>query len=136
MMTTATTEDPAVYTWGRSAQLRAYRDYLGLGTEDMAERLGMARRQYQRIEIGQSPIPPGLFDSVRDVMSEHETAVVGIIAAVNTIEFDTEVPVIVDRSATSWERSIASRAMIRCSRIVPMTRADKNHDKITEEKST
>ena len=54
---------PATYTHGLGELIRAHRLYMCLSKDDMAARLKMNPRTYDRIESGQRDCPPGLLVS-------------------------------------------------------------------------
>lgn len=134
--------DAGGYEWGRTAKLRAYRDYMGLTTGEFAERLGMSKRSYQRMETGETAIRPGLWDTVNEVLAEFkglvqtllDTAVQHAIGPDHpsgpTIpcEFD------LDEDSSGWARAITAHAMIANPfTVLPMVQDDR--DAIAEMKA-
>jgi len=99
---------PEVYTEGLGEVIRGFRLYTGLSRAAMAAKLSMSVRSYERIEDGRRACPPGLLDSLRDVV----------------VEFDHDVDQIVDASREGsappvtvsvdvpgeWRRCVANRA--------------------------
>lgn len=88
--------------WGRGAELRAARDYLGLTLGEFAEVLNIARRSYQRMERAQAPIPATLWGTIDGLHAEFDELVDTLSAydGVIVVElWDTErvgVPTIAD----------------------------------------
>lgn len=95
---------PEVYTDGLGELIRAHRLYLCLSKDEMARRLDMAVRTYERIESGRRDCPPGLLDSIRALVDEFEAAVDAVAAAA-----PSEVAVDV---SNEWHRTIAGRAAV------------------------
>lgn len=100
------------YQWGKAGRLRAARDYLGLGTVDMATRLGMARRSYQRMETGAAAIPESLWETVDGLIAEFDAQVRKFVN-VATSSYPAGMPVTatVNEDAPAWERNVVARAV-------------------------
>lgn len=115
-MTTKTAE------WGRSAELRSRRDWLGLSAGDMAAELNMSRRSYQRMERGDEPIPAGVWADLQDVDDRMDEAVERVVAAAIAEDEQTGADVLhlrVFPDDSTWDRQVLARAIHLRRRIVP-----------------
>lgn len=102
--------DTKTYEWGHAGRLRAYRDYLGLTVQEMAERLGMARRSYQRMETGTAAVPVSLWDTIDGIVEDFEKAVTRLVRTPDGN--DATVIVELAEDASMWQRNVVARAMI------------------------
>lgn len=118
-----TTAAPATgRQWGRTAELRARRDYLGLTAEGMAAELGMSRRSYQRMERGDEPIPVGVWADVQLVDERMDTAVHNLVTAALAQDQDNPEPyleVLVYEDDSEWDRMVFARAKHGRAWLVP-----------------
>ena len=120
---------PPDYAHGLGELIRAHRLYLGLSQRGMAKNLGdMDRRSYQRIETGQDPCPPGLIDTVRDLVAKFEDEVDAVIDAATT-ELDRKYGPTVDVASKvlapsdprrDWQRCVVGRAAVDSNAIIPV----------------
>lgn len=100
------------YEWGRSARLRASRDYLGVSTMEMAYRLKMAQRSYQRMETGQAAIPASLWTTIGALHDQLDTEIASMVDAGKN-----GFSVLVQRGDTGWNRTVLARALRTCPNI-------------------
>lgn len=127
-MTDTATPNPDRYLWGASARVRAYRDYFGLGTYDMADTLGMSRRSYLRIESGEAAVPPGFWNTLDALVTRFENEVMDLLS----LRRDTDTGralVAVSDDADQWRRTVIAHAMIRDPRLRPASRDDLTAEK-------
>lgn len=122
-------KNPPDYTHDLGEFIRAHRLYLGLSQRGMAKNLGdMDRRSYQRIENGQDPCPPGLLDTISELVAKFESEVDAVIEAA-TAELDREYGDNMDvrlkvRAPSDprreWERAVVGRAAVDSTCVVPV----------------
>lgn len=106
---------PATYTHGLGELIRAHRLYMCLNKDDMAARLKMNPRTYDRIENGQRDCPPGLLDSIREVVAAFEADVDALAEA------DPGTVRVRDGQKDAWLRAVAGRAAVETEgNIVPI----------------
>jgi transcriptional regulator with XRE-family HTH domain len=137
-MTTDTKPRPETYTQGLGELIRAHRVYIGLSQRDMARRLDMARRDYQRVESGRDSCPPGLLTKVEalsdqfchdvDLLLDEAERRKGLAL---TYEVDTRLP---EAERDEWHRLVAGRAAVETSEDAPIT-LTVNVGKLTEERT-
>ena len=90
--------------------------YLGLTKAAMADALGMAERSYTRIEIGERECPPGLLDTVEEVVEKFDDAVDDV--ADTTPDPTVQVG---DIPGGEWYRAVVGRAaVITAGKITPI----------------
>lgn len=104
------------YTNDPAESVRAHRLFIGLGQREMARRLHMERRSYQRIESGADPCPSGVLDDVRDLADDFARQVdVVLDEAERRDAADGPLPlsvVVNGNDADEWLRLVAGRAMV------------------------
>lgn len=101
---------PARSTAGLGELIRAYRLYLGLSQREMADRLGKARRDYQRIEKDQDRCPPGLITVIEALVDKFDEDV-DVVLAEATLNGGADLTYTEDQE---WERNVAGRAAVLC----------------------
>jgi hypothetical protein len=109
------------YVEGMGEVLRAARLYVGMSKGGFAAKLGMAERSFVRMERGERPIPPGLFDTVDAVLDVFDTAVELVIKRA-TRSGDLTIDV-TDAGDGEWHRAVVGRACIESRRITPILSA-------------
>lgn len=97
---------PATYTHGLGELIRAHRLYLCLSKDEMAARLKMNPRTYDRIESGQRDCPPGLLDSIREVVAAFESDVDALSEA------QPGTVTVREGAQDAWLRAVAGRAAV------------------------
>lgn len=122
-------KNPHDYTHGLGEFIRAHRLYIGLSQRGMAKNLGdMDRRSYQRIENDQDPCPPGLVDTVRELVAKFETEVDAVIDAASA-ELERKYGIAVDTAVKvsapgdprqEWERCVVARAAVDSDAVLPV----------------
>lgn len=112
------TPNPPTYTEGLGEVIRALRNYTGMSKVGMAIKLGMARRSYQRIENGDDPCPPGLLDTIGEIIDQFDREVEEALALVGS-GMDVGVPVS-DDPREEWRRAVIGRASVEDARITPI----------------
>jgi len=105
--------NPPDYASGLGETIRAHRNYLGVGKDEMARQLGMNARSYERIENNQRACPPGLLDTIEKVADKFDADVVRarhktICSALTTL---TLTP-----SMDEWTRAVYGRAAVEYGR--------------------
>lgn len=101
---------PIRSTAGLGELIRAYRLYLGLSQREMADRLGKARRDYQRIEKDQDRCPPGLITVIEALVDQFDEDV-DVVLAEATLNGGADLIYTEDQE---WERNVAGRAAVLC----------------------
>ncbi len=110
--------NPDAYTNGLGEVIRASRLYMGLSKDGMAKQLRMADRSYDRIESGERDCPPGLLDSVEEVMARFDDEVAAAVALA-TSKGDMMVNVTED-PRQEWRRCVVGRAAVESNRVIPI----------------
>lgn len=111
--TTVLAPQPAEYTDGLGETIRASRLYTGLSQRGMAKRLrDMDRRSYQRIENGDDPCPPGLLDTVREVLGQFDAEVDQILEAASKVGGSRVSLFVPTDPRQEWERAVINRAYV------------------------
>lgn len=113
MTSTETKSRPAVSTDGLGELIRAHRLYLGLTQRAMADQLGKARRDYQRIENNQDRCPPGLLTTIEALSDRFDDEVDAVIEAA-LAQGGAALAVTSDEALAdqNWDRNVAGRAAI------------------------
>jgi len=106
---------PDTYTHGLGELIRSHRLYMCITRDEMAARLNMNPRTYERIEAGQRECPPGLLDTLRGVLEDFERDVDRVAdnapGEVKVSGFPSK----------SWERAVAGRASVETAgAIIPV----------------
>lgn len=109
--------NPPTYTPGLGVTIMAYRLYMGLTRDTLAERMGMNPRSLERIEQNQRDCPPGLLDTLAEMVSKFEHAVDIAVDAINTAPH----PVTLNADADEWTRAVYGRAAVETGRSVNST---------------
>ncbi len=109
------------YDWGRSAELRCARDYLGLSMSEMAEMVGrahrsmpMTKRSYQRMESGAAAVPQSLWPVLSTLLDVFDRQVDETASRTSTV-------VMTSPADSGWDRAVRSRAWRRASFAVTST---------------
>lgn len=102
--------NPETYTTGLAEPIAAHRAYTGLSQRGMARRLGVDRRDYQRIEQGRDACPPGFMDKVLALVEAFDSAVDSVVDYA-TKHGGVALEVRRDQDA-EWERNVAYRAHV------------------------
>lgn len=119
-----TEQNPPTYTAGLGEWIRAQRLYTGLSQRGMAKHLGdMDRRSYQRIENGQDDCPPGLLDTVHELLNKFDAEVSTVSDAAvqeqggGTAKALVQVP---SDPREEWTRCVVSRAAVESMALLPV----------------
>lgn len=97
---------PEEYTSGLGEVIRAHRLYIGLSRPAMAKKLDMAFRTYERIEDGNRECPPGLIDTMREVVLQFDNAVEEILKS------GIWTPRVYPGEDYEWDRAVMGRAAL------------------------
>jgi len=110
---------------GQGELIRAHRLYMGLSQRDIARRLDFDRRDYQRIEAGSNPAPPGFVAKVEALSDKFAADVDLLIEEADkrgglalSYEVDTRKP---EAERDEWHRLVAGRAAVEASEDAPIT---------------
>lgn len=116
------TKNPPEYVDGWGELIKAHRLYVGLTVKDMADRLGMSEKSLLDIEVNRRSCPPGLLDSVREIVEEFDDEVlfatrnaVGLLLDNQDDDFIT-----VKLGKDDWKKAIIRRAAVTGGRIMPI----------------
>lgn len=117
------TAQPETHTYALAELIRAHRAYVGITQYDMAARLGKNRRDYQRIEKGQDPCPPGMLTKVEAISDEFAHDVDALINEADrrgglTVEIVVSDP---PKPREAWHRLVAGRAAVEANDGAPIT---------------
>jgi hypothetical protein len=96
--------------WGRSSELRCARDYLGLSLVEMAARLDMSRRSYQRMETGVSAIPESLWRVIDSVIDDFDSDVAALVTMASLRPEREPLVVQAFPDDSRWDRAVRARA--------------------------
>lgn len=127
-----TDQNPPVRTEGLGELIRAMRLYTGLSQRELARKINMDRRTYQRIENGQERCPVGFIDTMRKITDEFDeqvdhairTAENMIVSMLNPDDVPESDPKVVhidvtDRDEDAWSRAVIGRAAFESELIMP-----------------
>lgn len=98
------------YVQGRGAMLRAKRDFIGLGTNEMSELLGVARRSLQRMENGTAAIPVPVLDKATEIVEGFVGDVINMRTVFATKRPD-DGPILLTGNTNAYERAVLARAL-------------------------
>lgn len=106
--------NPPTYTPGIGVTIMAYRLYMGLTRDTLAEKMGMNPRSLERIEQNQRDCPPGLLDTLAEMLQKFEHAVDNAVIAINS----SSQPYTLTSDADEWTRAVFGRAAVETGRSV------------------
>ncbi len=119
-----TAQVPQSHEFGLSETIRAHRLFLGLTQREMARLLHQDRRNYQHIESGRNPCPPGMLSQI-EVLSDRFAYEVELILdeADRRDPADGPLTVAVTTDGTdedTWQRNVAGRAAVEATEDHPI----------------
>lgn len=123
--TMTTPEDPA---FGYGELVRAKRLYMGLSQREMARKIPMDRRTYQRIETDTEQCPVGFIDTMNRIKAEFDTAVIDAIGAAEDVLGSRRVAAggecvrftVKNDEDGAWTRAVIGRASVVSPLIRPI----------------
>lgn len=123
MTSTETAQTPPERAEGWGEMIRALRLYTGLSQRELARRIAVDRRTYQRIENGRELCPVGFIDTMRTVAHEFDDQIDVVLAAAETMVGDSGRPAQIqvrEGDEFAWERAVIGRAAVESVTIVPI----------------